>query len=119
MFADEDELVAFCEQEPFRSTLAALGITHASQLPRGAIVAKVELARCVPIEHIRDIGGMFGPGGTGSGRLFWRLTRRERAFGNYDAGRYGLLLADILALDVPIPARGLPGMWKYEGELPL
>lgn len=40
MFADEAELAAFCQQEPFCSTLAALGITDAAQLPRGAIVAR-------------------------------------------------------------------------------
>jgi hypothetical protein len=43
MFADEAELATFCAAEPFRSTLAALGFTEAAQLPRGLIIAKVNL----------------------------------------------------------------------------
>ncbi len=47
MFADEDDLAEVCAREPVRSTLAALGIADAAQLPRGAIVARVHLAAVV------------------------------------------------------------------------
>src|SRR5687767_3667093 len=96
MFADEDELAAFCQQEPFRSTLAALGITEAAQLPRGAIVARAILIDVVSTDEL--------PAGYRRGAHVWWLTERERTFGNYAPGRYGLLLADIQALPTPIPA---------------
>ncbi len=107
MFADENELVAFCQQEPFRSTLAALGITEAAQLPRGLIIAKVNLVDVVSTDEL--------PAGYRRGAHVWWLTERERAFGNYEPGRYGLLLADVQALAEPIKARGMPGLWEYNG----
>lgn len=113
MFADEDDLAAFCQQEPFfRETLAALGIAHASQLPRGAIVAKVNL---VDVRQIPEVLPAWWGYSTHNDR--WILTERERAFGNYEPGRYGLLLADVQALALPIPARGMPGLWNLPDAL--
>jgi hypothetical protein len=109
MFADEDDLAESCQQEPFHSTLAALGITEAAQLPRGAIVARAILIDVVSTDEL--------PAGYRRGAHVWWLTERERAFGNYEPGRYGLLLADVQALAEPIKARGMPGLWDYEGEL--
>lgn len=43
MFDSEEELRAFRDQEPFRTTLAAMGYRDASELPRGEIVAVVNL----------------------------------------------------------------------------
>src|SRR5258706_5375404 len=100
MFADEDALAAFCEQEPFRSTLQAMGITHASQLPRGAIVAKTELVSVVSARRLVMTNGITWTSPHGR-RYTFVLTERERAFGNYAAGRQGLLLADIRALPEP------------------
>jgi activating signal cointegrator 1 len=110
MFADEEELAAFCAEEPVRSTLAALGITEAAQLPRGMIVAQCQLRQVLPIP--RDVSK-----GWGFEHATLLITERELAFGNYAPGRYALLLADVQALDTPIPARGMPGLWEYEGEL--
>jgi activating signal cointegrator 1 len=106
MFADEEELAEFCQEEPFRSTLAALGITEAAQLPRGAIVARCDLAYCFSIDGDCD--------GWKMGRGEWLLAERERAFGNYAPGRFALLLADVQALATPIPARGMPGLWNFD-----
>jgi activating signal cointegrator 1 len=111
MFADEDDLATFCAAEPFRSTLAALGITEAAQLPRGLIIAKVNLVDVRPIpEFLPRWMGYTTP----DAGYEWHLTERERAFGNYKPGRYGLLLADIQALATPIPARGMPGLWEFD-----
>lgn len=111
MFEDEEDLQAFCEEEPFRSTLAALGITRASQLPRGAIVAKTYLYSCRPTAGER--------GGSGPKYADWvhALDDRERLFGNYAPGRYGLLLAEVEEITPPIPTRGMLGMWTWKGEL--
>jgi hypothetical protein len=116
MFTDEAELAAFCQQEPFRSTLAALGITEAVQLPRGAIVARCELVSVVTTRQLVMTNGTSWQSPQGR-RYTYVLTERERAFGNYEPGRYGLLLADVQALAEPIKARGMPGLWEYNGEI--
>jgi hypothetical protein len=116
MFADEAELAAFCQQEPVRSTLAALGITEAAQLPRGAIVARCELVGVVSTRQLVMTNGISWQSPQGR-RYTYVLTERERAFGNYEPGRYGLLLADVQALAEPMLARGMPGLWDYHGEI--
>jgi activating signal cointegrator 1 len=118
MFADEDELAEFCQQEPFRSTLAALGITEAAQLPRGAIVARCELVSVVSTRQLVMTNGVSWQSPRGQ-RYTYVLTERERAFGNYEPGRYALLLADIQALATPIPARGMPGLRDHTGDIAL
>lgn len=84
-------------------------------LPMGKIVAVCRLTDC------RSTTGKRGEQGTGPKYADWvhDLTERERAFGNYDVGRYAWLLADVRALPTPIAARGLPGLWDWEGELGL
>lgn len=109
MFADEAELAQFCQQEPFRATLATMGIEHASQLPRGVILARVNLIDVVSTDQ--------QPVGYRRGDHVWWLNERERAFGNYAPGRFGLLLADIQALATPIPATGRQGLWDFDMPL--
>jgi FKBP-type peptidyl-prolyl cis-trans isomerase 2 len=41
----------------------------------------------------------------------------ERSFGNYQPGRYAWVLANILQLDEPIPARGYQSLWVPDDEL--
>lgn len=109
MFDNEDDLAAFCAQEPFCSALHAMGITAASQLPRGKIVARAMLIDVVSTDVL--------PAGYRRDDHVWWLSERERAFGDYSPGRFGLLLANIQALAEPVPARGMPGLWDFEGEL--
>jgi hypothetical protein len=99
-----------------RSTLAALGITEAAQLPRGAIVARCELVGVVSTRQLVMTNGISWQSPQGR-RHTYVLTERERAFGNYEPGRYGLLLADVQALAEPMRARGMPGLWDYNGEI--
>lgn len=68
-------------------------------LPFGAIVATADLECCRRVEEIRD----------GLGPL-------ELGLGNYSDGRFGWILAGVKALDVPIPASGRQGLWKWEAE---
>jgi activating signal cointegrator 1 len=102
-----------CYCEPFRTTLAAMGYSDASDLPRGAIVAVCELAGVKTIEA------------PAKGRIWITmeltgldpatLTERERAFGDYTPGRYAWLLANIRALPSPIRARGRE-LWIPDAE---
>jgi activating signal cointegrator 1 len=116
MFADEAELAEFCAQEPFRSALAAIGITRAAQLPRGAIVARTTLMGCEMIGVLPD--------GTPTYMRYdepvpylQAVQEPERSFGYYARGRYALPLVGIHRVDPPILARGFQGLWEWEGTL--
>lgn len=60
--------------------------------PLGKIVAVVRLVDCVRTEDIRD-----------------RLTKCERAMGDYSDGRFAWVTEDLKKLD-PIPWRGMQGL---------
>ncbi len=40
----------------------------------------------------------------------------QRPYGDFTPGRFAWLLADIVRLDPPIPAKGRQGLWTWEGE---
>lgn len=112
-FGTEAALWDFCLSEPCRTALAEIGIMNPGRLPRGAIIGKLELRDC------RPTAGPRGPIGTGPKYADWvhDLTVQERAFGDYTPGRYGWLFAAPQAFAVPIRARGLPGLWRWQGEV--
>jgi len=110
-------LVDVCRQDYFFDALMSAGIVAvADTLPRGAIVAVCYLDKVLPIEV-----PVLGRSWTNLERCVnpVDLTDQERAFGDYSAGRYAWLLADIRALPEPIPAKGALGLWTWEGELPI
>jgi hypothetical protein len=80
--------------------LAAAGRPKlAHPLPRGAIVAVCRLVGCEQ-SH--------GPG---------RWPTLERAFGDLSEGRWAWRLADVRALDPPVPCRGMQGLWTVPDGL--
>lgn len=97
------ELHNLCSAEPFRRVLVGGGYAPASdtcELPFGAIVA---VGRLVDVRRTEDLRAVptviIGP-------WTWRVDAIEKAFGNYDDGRYGWLFADVRALPHPVPCRG-------------
>jgi hypothetical protein len=84
-----------------RAALEASGITHYSMLPKGCIVAVCKLVQVLPAYQCKEV---LGP-------EWWSDT--ERHFGDYSAGRYGFLLADVRRLIEPIPVRGALGLWDW------
>jgi hypothetical protein len=82
-----------CRLEPFPSALAAAGIHHWTQLPRGAVIGVVELCGCVPVE------------------LLPPLSPEEEAFGDYRPGRWAWELAIPTPLAAPLPCRGRLGLF--------
>lgn len=105
----ETGLAQLCACEPFLSALATpmvgRGMIKPSQLPRGVIIAVVELVDVVTI-----IGN-------------WQYEAHgfkvipdepERSFGNYSGGRWAWLLRNVRRLREPIPARGSLGLWEYD-----
>jgi len=114
----EQGLEELCEKGPFYAALERAGYRcgariRTNQLPRGAIVAVCELIDCVQVLYEWPRNQVV------SSRSRHILSDQERAFGDYAVGRFAWLLADIRALEAPIAARGLPGLWTWEGELGL
>lgn len=108
----EAALWDLCLSDPFRAPLLAAGYGNPARLPRGKIVAVVELVDCLPTAGPRVNGG-------GPKYADWvhELSGQERAFGDYTPGRYGWKLDNVRVLETPIPAHGMPGLWRYDGEL--
>jgi hypothetical protein len=76
-------------------------------LPRGAIVAVVELIEVAPIT---DDGVL-----TQAGRLYPESPEHE--FGDYTPGRYAWLLHRIQPLRRPVPCRGALGLWSVPADV--
>jgi hypothetical protein len=89
-------------EEPFRSTLARAGVKRLADLPRGAVIATARLVECRSTTPDM-IDGSWVDG----------LSDLEDAFGDYTPGRYGLVLADVVPLPEPIPARGALSLWTW------
>lgn len=101
-----------CEMEPFRSVLAEAGIDPLLDLPRGEIVAVVELVGCFPTDDIAGCRTSFEVA---------RITqthpcRHERALGDYSAGRFAWVMRSREPVIPSIPARGKQGLWETEGD---
>lgn len=97
-----DEItMALCYEEPFQSALAALGFDTFSMLPRGKVLGTVVLTDCLRMDLEPGPGLISLPDDP-------RLTERERAFGNYMAGRVAWITAPEprVRLAAPIPMRG-------------
>lgn len=66
-------------------------------LPFGAIVCTVTVTGCLPVEwHLANP----------------EFTEREQSYGDYDAGRFGWMLADVEPVDPPVAIRGRQGVFE-------
>ena len=98
------EARSLCRTQPFRDVLAAGGYASADELPRGAVVAVVNLKSLL----------MCGPSTARKIRALSKrgeLPPREAAFGDFSDGRYGFVLGDVCRMQPPVPARGMLGFW--------
>lgn len=109
----EAALIDLCTSDPFFGVLIDVGYRGGVQLPRGKIVAVAELVHCVRTDHFAGRPKVEMIAGPHRG-MVWPLTDQERAFGDYTPGRYAWLLANVRALPEPVPARGMPGLWRCD-----
>ncbi len=115
-------LQELCNEEPFLSALAVpmvgMGITKASQLPFGQIIAVVELVDCVTTEAVRSSSYVNTEGWWEFNErdTYWRLSAEERAFGDYSSGRWAWLLRNVQRLKEPIPAKGALSLWECDTD---
>jgi hypothetical protein len=81
----------------FRREYPQVAVVCDGAVPLGCIVAAVRLIDCIPVEQIRDT-----------------LSPMERAFGNYEDGRYAWQVQVLKRPLEPIPATGKQGIWNWE-----
>lgn len=90
----------------FHQALARAGYYGPEHLPRGAIVAIADLV------DVRQMTQDTWPS------LFEAAAQEhEHAFGDYRAGRFAWLLANVRPLPAPIPCRGALGLWTPPPDL--
>lgn len=114
--------MGLCFNDPFRSALgwpkppSEGGISQdwikeinglIKTLPRGEVVAVSYLSACFPTMSTGCLAGVF--------EYHTELdSDQERAFGNYDDGRYAWILGAVHQLNPPIPAKGAQSLWSWE-----
>ncbi|HXI90499.1 MAG TPA: hypothetical protein VNH18_23505 [Bryobacteraceae bacterium] len=69
-------------------------------LPLGAVLCTCQLVNCLETEIVP--------------RFVRPFTEQEKAFGNYEPGRFAFLLEDVEMFAEPIPAKGALGLWNWE-----
>lgn len=77
-----------------------LGCATRADLPQGEIVCIVTLGACLQMDW----------------PLVHAQTPQERDWGDWTAGRWAWQCDDVQRLAVPIPAKGLQGIWEWEHE---
>lgn len=97
--AKTEEEAGICFAPFFRDALKAAGYHRFSELPRGEVVAMVELMDVVRVEKMRD-----------------HIGEAEKAFGNYADGRYAWVLGKVSRIE-NAPVRGAQGL--FNAELPV
>lgn len=89
-----------CSDEPFRSVMERVGLFPFGPMPLGVIVGRVELVSVWRTEDTYPV-----------------ISETERAFGNYDAGRFAWKLLNPVAFREPVPCKGLQGFFNLPLEL--
>ncbi len=87
--------IELCWEEPFRGALINAGYHTPGELPRGSVIAVVNLRGCIP-----TCVGLGLP------------EEPEMSFGDYGLGRYVWELADVRQMS-PAPCKGSLGLWDW------
>lgn len=104
LYNDPTFFLGVPEEQHRHFEAAGLGTDFAiGELPHGVILGEVTLAGCVPIDEL--LGTKYG-------------TEQEMAFGDWRKGRkrFGWIFENPALYDEPIPARGMQGIWTWEGK---
>lgn len=73
-------------------------------IPTGVIVGKAELAACVKITEAFRSG-------------MANIRPEEFILGDFTTGRYAWVMKNPVLFKEPIPAKGMQGLWNYDGEI--
>jgi len=104
------EAQALCRRQPFRDALRAAGYESADELPRGAVVAVVNLQSLLVCDKstLKEVRSRSKRG---------ELPAHEADFGDFSGGRYGFVLDDVHRVEPPVAARGMLGFWELPPDV--
>lgn len=96
-WTDEEEFYFY--RAPFNSVLRSYGITEPKDLPFGAALGTVWVLAMTRTEQLRKT-----------------IPFEEKAFGNYEPGRWGWVtdVSKLERFDAPVPIKGAQGLWNYD-----
>lgn len=100
--------------DPFFKVLMEAGYRFSDQFPRGAVIATCRLVDCL---YIGPTYMSLYRNGKPCGKYAPLPKGNELAFGDYTSGRYALILEDVKPLPEPIPAKGMLGLWEWDGNV--
>ena len=109
---------ALYDARPELRTHPLFSLEAVGHLPRGVVVATATLVDCV-----RSTWSGFDPHSSDY-QMLWthedetgdEILEHDDGWGDYSQGRWVWRLADIEALDPPVPARGRQGIWHWTHE---
>lgn len=87
--------LALAKKDPFASALSDVGVFA---LPSGVIVAVCKVAAEVQMRE----------------GIIAKMSQREKAFGDWQLGRYAWGLTNVHRVEPPIPARGRQKLWDWD-----
>jgi hypothetical protein len=109
------EISGLCRSEPFKSALLACGCRLPTPggfidpgIPLGKVVGLARLIGCCRTDWLAEGRA------EKSLALAGKISDEERAFGDYNAGRYGWVFDAFHPLTEPIPLRGQQGVWDWD-----
>ncbi len=76
----------------------------AQQLALGCIIGVAYLEMIAQFDGVGHVQG-------------WHISERERLYGDFSAGRYGLWLTHCWRLPRPIPCKGALGLWRLPDDI--
>jgi hypothetical protein len=86
-------------------------------LPRGAMVATGNLARCDAMWDGQEVG-LLGAVCINRENQYWspnwQTITDEFLFGDWRPGRFAWEMEKVKQLTVPVPAKGMQGIWNWE-----
>jgi activating signal cointegrator 1 len=80
-------------------------------LPTGVVLAECRLISCIPTRELQQNRVIEVDYLAGCDDFY--MSDSERLFGDYTAGRWAWLLADMKLLKNPVPAKGARGLWDW------
>ena len=101
---------ALCRRQPYRAVLARHGYGSAADLPLGSVIATTVLEEVIAFDRdsLRK---------TREAARRGLLPEHEADFGDFSPGRFGFVLGPVRRLAVPVPARGMLGLWTVPVEV--
>jgi hypothetical protein len=111
-FTREDAIFTVTQPE-VAGALVRHGLKGSGELPLGAVVAIAQLVDVVAMDQI-DRAWVTQPNILGPSR--YAISEKDQAFGDFSAGRYAWILADVERLPKSVPAADGEGLWDWEDD---